>query len=227
VPIYLNYLLTQFLAAGGAILRGYVQHIHQVIEGGAHNYPGGAGARPPDAVVVCAGIGARFLGGVEDTSVYPIRGQTVIVRAPWVRFGRMEVTEDIKTYIIPRRSGDAVVGGTEIANDWYPSPRPETMRDILERAVVLCPELAPPEIRTERKPTVDDVLLHVVGEGCGLRPARKGGVRLEIEWTEGVGGRGKVPIIHNYGHGGFGYQTSWGSSSRALKLLEKALEEVS
>ena len=81
----------------------------------------------------------------------------------------------------------------------YPKPRTETTRDILERAFALCPELASPDIRVQRKPTIDDILPHVVDEGCGLRPARKGGIRLEVEWTEGVGGRGRVPVIHNYG----------------------------
>ena len=83
--------------------------------------------------------------------------------------------------------------------DRYPMPRPETKQDILERGLALCPELASPDIRVERKPTIDDVLPHIVSEGCGLRPARKGGIRLEVEWTEGIGGRGRVPVIHNYG----------------------------
>jgi D-aspartate oxidase/D-amino-acid oxidase len=107
VPIYLNYLLTQFIANGGHILRGSVQHINQVIEGGTSLFSGGTvKGPPPDAVVVAVGIGARFLGGVEDKDMYPVRGQTLLIRAPWVRFGRTEVTESGMTYIIPRRSGD-------------------------------------------------------------------------------------------------------------------------
>lgn len=79
-------------------------------------------------------------------------------------------------------------------------PRTEITQDILKRGFALCPELASPDIRVEREPTIDDVLPHIVSEGCGFRPARKGGIRLEIEWTEGfIGGRGRVPIIHNYG----------------------------
>ena len=112
VPIYLNYLLTQFLGSGGRILRGSVQHINQLIEGGTSLFSGGnANDPPPDAVVVAVGLGARFLGGVEDKAMYPVRGQTVLVRAPWVRFGK---TEEIKpgllTYIVPRRSGDVRAG---------------------------------------------------------------------------------------------------------------------
>jgi len=227
VPIYLNYLLTQFLGSGGRIVRGSVQHINQIIEGGTRLFSGGhVNDILPDAIIVAVGLGARFLGGVEDEAMYPVRGQTVLVRAPWVRFGKTEITESSLTYIIPRRSGDVIVGGTRAVDDWYPKPRPEIKQDILERGFALCPELASPDIRVERKPTIDDVLPHIISEGCGLRPARKGGVRLEVEWTEGIGGRGRVPIIHNYGHDGYGYQSSWGCAIKAAELLEQALATV-
>jgi len=205
-----------------------LQHINQIIEGGTSLFSGGTvNDPPPDAVIVAVGLGARFLGGVEDKAMYPVRGQTVLIRAPWVRSGRSEVEKSAaSTYIIPRRSGDVVVGGTRVADDWYPRPRPEITRDILERAFALCPELASPDIRVERKPTIDDILSHVVSEGCGLRPARKGDIRLEVEWTEGIGGRGRVPVIHNYGHGGYGYQSSWGCAIKVLELLEQALATV-
>ena len=111
VPIYLNYLLTRFLGNGGRILRGSVQHINQLIEGGSSLFSGGnVKELPPDAVVVAVGLGARFLGGVEDKAMYPVRGQTVLVRAPWVRFGKTKITESNSTYIIPRRSGDVRAG---------------------------------------------------------------------------------------------------------------------
>lgn len=100
-PIYLNFLLARFLSLGGRTQRAALQHISQAVEGA---YTGGA---VPDALIVCAGIGARTLGGVEDTDVYPIRGQTVLLRAPWIRFGRtMSSKQGLWTYIIPRRSGD-------------------------------------------------------------------------------------------------------------------------
>lgn len=58
--------------------------------------------------MVCPGIGARSLGGVEDQDVYPVRGQVVLVKAPWVTFGRTASHEadGLWTYIIPRRNGD-------------------------------------------------------------------------------------------------------------------------
>ena len=97
-PVYLPYLLSRFLAKGGSIIRNSLQHISQVLEGALTPFK-------PDALVVCAGIGARSLGGVEDKDVFPIRGQTVLIRAPWVKFGRTINGKDL-TYIIPRRSGD-------------------------------------------------------------------------------------------------------------------------
>jgi len=225
-PRYLAYLASRFAAGGGRALKGSAQHINQIVEGGEHIFSAtGMLVSPPDAVVVCTGLGARFLGGIEDQAVYPIRGQTVMIRAPWVRFGRTINLKDTElTYIIPRRSGDVILGGTKIPNDWYPVVRPEITRDILERSFTLCPELAPPEIREQREPTLEDVLPLVIEEGCGFRPARKGGIRLEVEWVEARQGAKKVPVVFNYGHGGYGYQTSWASADIALKLLGDALK---
>ncbi|KIY48481.1 nucleotide-binding domain-containing protein [Fistulina hepatica ATCC 64428] len=225
-PRYLNYLMSRFLARGGTVVRGSVHHIANVIEGGAQVY---AGRKPvaPDAVVVCVGIGARQLGGVMDPDVFPIRGQTVTLAAPWIRFGMtLSSRPGVWTYIIPRRSGDVIVGGLKGVGDWYPAARPETTRDILERAIKLCPELAPPEVRAQRTPTIEDLIPLVIEENCGLRPGRTGGIRLETEWMSSCTSTRKVPVIHNYGHGGYGFQSSWGSASIALELLEKALAEA-
>jgi D-amino-acid oxidase len=76
-------------------------------------------------------------------------------------------------------------------------PRPETKDDILERTFALFPELVPPEIRAKKTATLDDLKEIVIDEGCGLRPARSGGVRVDLRWFEG-GGK-KVPVISHYG----------------------------
>ncbi|KAF9259599.1 nucleotide-binding domain-containing protein [Marasmius fiardii PR-910] len=218
---YTSYLLSRFLAAGGSVIRGSVQHINQVVEGGARIFSDLKRPSPVDAVVVCTGIGSLMLGGIEDKTMYPIRGQTVLIRAPWVKFGRTLRSHDTSTYIIPRPSGDVIVGGTRVENDWYPIPRPETTEDILNRGVTLCPELAPPEIRAKRTPTIDDVRPIIIEAGCGHRPARKDGIRLEVVWFQGKDR--KVPVITNYGHGAAGFQSSWGSAAIAVNLLEDAL----
>jgi D-amino-acid oxidase len=63
-----------------------------------------------------------------------------------------------------------------------------------------------------RQPQLDDLLSHVVGEGCGLRPAREEGIRIESEWWDAQGkvdekrvndDRGdkeKVLVVYNYGY---------------------------
>jgi D-aspartate oxidase len=125
VPIYLHYMKARFLTGGGTIIRATIQHISQILEGGPyvfhHDYLRRnrlARKVPVDGLVICAGLGARTLGGIEDPEVYPIRGQTVILRAPWIKSGRT-LTGKHWVYIIPRRSGDVVVGGTKGVDDWW------------------------------------------------------------------------------------------------------------
>lgn len=38
-----------------------------------------------DIVVNCTGLGSYYLEDVKDTSLYPIRGQTILVRAPHIK----------------------------------------------------------------------------------------------------------------------------------------------
>ncbi|KAG8698172.1 hypothetical protein FRC08_006090 [Ceratobasidium sp. 394] len=219
-PVYLPYLLSVFLGKGGCIVRTKVMHVSQVAQG---SYT----STKPDAIVVCAGLGARALGGVEDKDVYPIRGQVVLIRAPWVKFGCTQSNANgTWSYVIPRRSGDVILGGTKGENDWYPHARPETTEDIIARTLLIAPEIAPPESQSNgRTPTVDDVKSIVIEAGCGFRPARKGGIRLEVGSVEWEGG--KTPMVFNYGHGGYGYQSSWGSARLAVELLKGVLDGVS
>jgi hypothetical protein len=120
-------------------VRASVQHISQVLEGGVEAFAQDEfKVRPVDALIICVGLGARMLGGVEDKDVYPVRGQTVQLRAPWIEEGRSFVVESgAKTYIVPRRGGtvghllppvritvifpptQVIIGGTRAADDWY------------------------------------------------------------------------------------------------------------
>ncbi|KZT08034.1 D-amino-acid oxidase [Laetiporus sulphureus 93-53] len=227
-PLYLNYLLARFLARGGVIVRGTVLHISQVIEGGPDVFARGhASPAPIDALVVCSGIGARTLGGVEDTEVIPSRGQVVTLRAPWVSEGKRvtDASGTMITYVIPHRKGTVALGSTKDQNDWYPVPRPKTTEDILQRCLGLMPELAPPEIARERKATVDDLRPLIVEVGVGLRPARKGGIRLDMEWVDDKDHGRKIPVVYNYGHDGSGFVFSWGCATRILNMLEDALSK--
>lgn len=146
-----------------------------------------------------------------------------------------------------------ILGGTKGVDDWYPHAIPETTDDIIRRTLSIAPEIAPPESRSNgRIPTIDDVKSIVIEAGCGLRPARKGGIRLDVgkvNWLEGNASR-STPLVFNYGyvylfpslhslfrkrsgayirllycyrHGGYGYQSSWGSARMAVDLLKKIL----
>jgi len=84
-----------------------------------------------------------------------------------------------------------ILGGTRGVDDWYPKPRPETRISILKRAIALAPDLAPPGAMN---PTYEDLIPLVIEDGCGLRPGRKGGIRLEREIISGI------PVVHNYGY---------------------------
>lgn len=126
MPVYLNYLSTRFLSKGGRIIRGSVQHISEIAESGVYSFLSHEekkhvkSVQPPAAIIVCVGLGARFLGGVEDKDVYPIRGQTVLVNAPWIKHGKTlsDLDAETWTYMIPRKTGTVILGGTLEPNDW-------------------------------------------------------------------------------------------------------------
>jgi hypothetical protein len=54
-----------------------------------------------------------------------------------------------------------------------------------------------------------DILSHRVG----FRPSRTAGPRVEQERI------GNINIVHNYGHGGFGYQTSYACAYDVAKMV--------
>ena len=91
--------------------------------------------------------------------------------------------------------GGTVLGGCYQTGNWESQPDPSLAIRIMKRCVDMCPQL------TGGKGIEHlDVMRHSVG----LRPLREGGVRIEKEKINGVW------VVHNYGHGGFGYQASYG-----------------
>lgn len=71
--IYLPWLVSQCLRNGVTIKRGIVSHIAQAAA--LH-----ASGNTADVVVNCTGLSSAKLGGVEDRTVQPARGQIVVVR---------------------------------------------------------------------------------------------------------------------------------------------------
>jgi len=144
-----------------------------------------------DAVVNCAGLGARELAG--DDSLVAVRGQILRVAAPEVREWLLDQSDPQRlVYVVPRVH-DVVLGGTAEEGAEDRTPDPATTDAIRARCAAVIPALrhAP-----------------VVGVAVGLRPARPA-VRLEAE------GR----VVHCYGHGGAGVTLAWGCAGEVAALL--------
>ncbi|BEJ11518.1 hypothetical protein CspHIS471_0109400 [Cutaneotrichosporon sp. HIS471] len=188
---------------------------------------------PVDYVVNATGLGAKSLLGVEDPAVFPDRGQTALVRAPKVDicFGVRDanMAEGKAVYVIPRpgSGGCVIVGGTNIKGEYSTLPRREMAESILQNAFEICPELA--NGGTSWKD------IEVVSHNVGLRPAREGGLRLEIEERMiqpdalvPEGGKSKsrpVTVLHCYGIGPAGYQANLGIAEEAKEITLKYLNK--
>jgi D-amino-acid oxidase len=159
------------------------------------------------AFVNATGISAREF--VPDPDMYPVRGQTVTVAGEAKQITTIEAyspqdgTGTPIMYVLPRpHSKTTILGGTKDVGDWSADPDPKTTEEILRRAREWAPELL------DGKGDFDVLSVQV-----GLRPARKGGVRVEVESVD------KFVVCHAYGHAGAGYQNSVGSANKVVRLL--------
>lgn len=234
--LYLASLSERLTALGGKMHRLYVPSLGYLVSPQCLALYGAT----PAAVVNCTGLGSLTLGGVQDPKLFPTRGQVVRIHVPWIRTGWTRQVGSLdggeggeRTYVIPRCTGDVILGGTRDIGDWTPFPRAETARDILQRAQDICPELVPEHLRVNTCQTIRGLHHAVFAEGgevrgpidgivkehlVGFRPSREGGTRLERE-ERALGGK-RVTVVHNYGHGGAGWQSSWGCAVDVVSLLE-------
>lgn len=122
--------------------------------------------RFPDATSYfnCTGIGSRHLGNVHDTSVYPVRGQIVLIESPRDPVTRQYVRVSPQadnggaTYVFPRgKTGGIILGGCRQQDNWDGEVDMDLAKDIMERCCKLAPELGLPED------------LKVIHHGVGLR----------------------------------------------------------
>lgn len=119
--------------------------------------------------------------------------------------------DDEACYIMSRAAGGGtVLGGSYQKGNSNAAVDPELAARIMERAVKACPAL------TRGSGKVED--LDVIRHGVGLRPVREGGARIEKELLNAS----NTWVVHNYGHGGAGYQCSYGCAQAAVKLVEEA-----
>jgi D-amino-acid oxidase len=186
-PVYMPWLERRFVEMGGRVESRFVARLEEV-------------EAPGRLVVNCTGLGARRL--LDDSDVYPSRGQIVRVRAPAVK--AWTVSDDPVrglTYVLARRDG-VVLGGTAEDGVWEETAAPEEIDAIRRRTAAVVPE------------TADAEVLEVAS---GLRPQWRRGVRLEREER-----RGGCVVIHSYGHGGSGFTLSWGCADEVARLAGAA-----
>lgn len=194
-------------------------------------------AHEPEAelIINATALGSKDLKDVQDETVYPIRGQTVLIR-PSKKFqqspkcimkgpknGNFGVEKSSKedqefTYIIPRaKSGQVICGGCAIPNEWSTELDEGLSKRILQR----CIEVAPEILEDGVDPLSEDAwkTIEIIGHGLGLRPARRGGLRLELEDLQSKDNQA-YHILHAYGAGAGGYQSGYGTAVQALHLVD-------
>nr|POE64903.1 lysophospholipase [Quercus suber] len=208
--LYLPWLVSRCIAHGVTLQRGDVSHVmHAAAAAAAQHRP------PVDVIVNCTGLSARHLGGVEDESLYPARGQIALVRrsptaapATMYSLSGTDDADDETCYTMHRPGGGGTVLGGCLQRDcWDGEPDLELGARIVKRAVALDPGLLDAQNRVS-----------VIRHGVGLRPMRDAGPRIEREEVSYQGS--SVAIVHNYGHGGYGYQMSYGCAQEAVRLIE-------
>lgn len=163
------------------VKRGILSHISE-----ASSYH--ASGKPAHIIINCTGLSARNLDGVKDTNVYPGRGQTVLVRndpGVMLTISGTDDGDDEATYIMQRAAGGGtILGGCMQHNTWESQPDPNLAQRIMQRSIDLCPTLAPKTGKVTE--------LSVIRHGVGLRPMRKGGIRVEKEKIDGIW------VVHKY-----------------------------
>lgn len=158
----------------------------------------------------CTGIGAHKLGGVNDSSVYPTRGQVVVIKAPHIKENVMRWTDSDPTYIIkrPYSNDQLILGGFTQKDNWTADTFKKETIEILEKTTKLYPKIL------KENPNGSSVkYLEILRVVSGLRPSRLGGPRIEKE----IVSSNKV-LIHNYGASGYGYQAGLAMAHKAVSL---------
>lgn len=204
VPIYLSYLLQRNLELGNTFKRIKINHIDEAYS-----------KNSTDLVINCTGLLALQLKGLDDPlALFPVRGQVLLVR----NTGKSEYSvetfgpeyPDELLYIMPRKEGGSIIGGCFKKEFDTTEEDPELTKRIIARAVKYAPELVDPAFKNN--PTSIDI----IKVNVGLRPFRQDGYRIEPDPT-------RPWLVHCYGFGGAGYQSSYGAIEIVDKIVRNKL----
>jgi D-amino-acid oxidase len=182
---HMDYLVARFRTAGGEIEVNRLDDLQEVTS----HLP---------VVVNCTGIGAREL--LNDTDLYPVRGQQLVVTNPGItEFLEVDTGDSTDLTAIYPHGDHLVLSGTAEPNTWTLEPDPRTAESILQRCIRVEPRIADAK---------------VVAHRVGLRPQRSQ-IRLESERTPaGI-------LVHNYGHGGAGVSLAWACAKEVLAEVDR------
>lgn len=160
---------------------------------------------PGEILINCLGLGAASI--FQDNKLYPTRGQTVLVENTTNLTDTLSrVGPDFLSYLIPRPGdGGLIIGGCQQPNNWSREVDEDLAATMLGWAATLYPGVFP-----------EDHTFQVIKHNVGLRPSRQEGARVELEILN------SRPIVHGYGIGGWGFQSSWGIAGNLIDLLRKA-----
>jgi D-amino-acid oxidase len=192
-----------------------------------------------DAIINATGLTAKYVA--NDRNIYPLRGALIRVHNEGANFPKVEAAMSISAnvmpghdgterrgnphdrtdngivFLVPRNDKTLIIGGIAQEGEWkldlkLDSPSIQRMR---KRAEAFLPGL---------KNAIVDADYPLAQ---GLRPARKGNVRVERELRR-IPARSKSfsRIIHTYGHGGSGWSLNFGCAVDVCELVEEVLKEA-
>ncbi|KFM58663.1 D-aspartate oxidase, partial [Stegodyphus mimosarum] len=171
---YLPWMKSKFQEANGNIVPKYITNICEIAE----NH---------DVVVNCSGLGAKKL--LKDNMLIPVRGQTIKVKAPWIK----HFYYGDEVYVLPGLDY-VTLGGVKDHGSYNMNVSSYQKQFIWDK----CTELVPSLKRAE-----------VAWDWVGLRPYRPS-VRIDANFIP-CNGNYKM-VVNNYGHGGHGIALSWGTA---------------
>ncbi|KAF5676128.1 d-amino acid oxidase [Fusarium heterosporum] len=198
-PLYCANLLRKFIVQGGTTLQRDLKSEWE------------AYALRPDVKLVVNASGMGF----GDDKCFPIRGQTILTNLTSAdRTITTQKKDGTWSFIIPRSfDGGTVLGGTKEIGNWEIEPSNETRIQLYKAAR--------PLIRQACSQEQANGNMRIIKNIVGRRPAREGGMRVEIEAKDSTGD--VKLVIHAYGAGGRGYELSWGVASEVTNLVREIL----
>lgn len=181
-------------------------------------------------IVNCTGKGLQYSGGT-DPAYEPIRGQTLLINPPPdCPYLNKTITYQLadKSWIFTIHRplyGGVILGGTKQVGDTFLGIREEDTKHLFKLGERYFPSLMKLEARNGKEDNINkesrngEKYFDVMKVNVALRPARRGGLRIEREKINGQN------VIHNYGAGGMGYELSYGASLKVYSLVEEILNE--